>query len=485
MIVEDERALAELIGTISYFEPPPLQRAPARVKTALLAARTPLANVPPNLLQKLIEQFAANIRHPDLKIVTLSDLNSSTNEAKTGESAKGSLLDFSEHQTVMNEAISRGIPLVIFIDLTQFNLRKATVSGSSDLNLLTSRVALTLFNAADGARIKTIDRATTTRGFNADNLADKAFDSVAGDLGMISSRWEVADMDIKLHELEIHAKFGGIHFPVLDFKDPTGRVKVVELPVFAEGAAVEIDGVLKGQAPCRISVSPGTHTLRVRREGAKSFEAKIQVQGPSRFDALLVPDESFRTVFNSQLERFERLKTLAVARGAFAERADSISNAIRRGSEGALAIDLSNANATTTLSNAKGIAIQKGAEGRLAKDLTAAQSTTTLAEANASAIRKGGEGKLAKDLSTADLTRRTAEGNLARNTAQAQATTTLSEANATAIRQGAEGKLAKDTAEAQEMGPNSQYRTELMRAQAEAFKSFAENLSNLSVKMRF
>jgi hypothetical protein len=418
-LLEPRDELGELLYVGKAAAPDPK----ANKFTALLIPRSPLPNVEPELLNKLAEHVAANSVNPYLKFVTLTDLNASSVESKAGAAANGSLLDFSNNQTALNEAVSRGIALVVFVDLTHFNLRAATVSGAGGVSILSSRVALTLFNAAEGSRVKTIDRELKTRGFDAGDLTDKAFDTLAKDISTVAARWDVKECKIKFHEVEVHAKFDGVRFPVLDFSDATGVVRVNESALFVEGASVEIDGVFRGQAPCRANVAPGTHTLRVSREGAKPFEAKIQIQGSARYDALLVPSAEMEQKINSQLGLFERLKTMAMERGAKAEKSAAQTRAINTNT------DIRYLNATT-------------------------RSEVELTQSKATAEQK---------LADADQRRAVAE----------------------AVRAKPNGEAAKALAGAITTADKNlqESQAELVRLQREALVSFREHLITLSVKL--
>lgn len=412
------------LGELLYSGRAPAADAKANKFAALLVPRSPLPNVEPELLNKLGEQVAANSVNPLLKFVTLADLNASSTEARAGAAFKGSLLDFSNNQTVLNEAVSRGIALVVFVDLTHFNLKASTVSGAGGVNILSSRVALTLFNAAEGVRVKTIDRELKTRGFDAADLIDKACDALAKDVSTVAARWDLKECKIQFHEVEVHAKFDGVRFPVLDFADATGVVRVNESALFVEGASVEIDGVLRGQAPCRANVAPGTHTLRVSREGTKPFEAKIQVHGSAKYDALLVPSAEMERKINSQLQVFERLKTMAMERGAVAEKSAAQVRAVNTNTE------IRHLNATT-------------------------RSEVNLTLSGAEAEQK---------LADADQRR----------------------AVASAIRGKPNGEAAKAVAGAINLADKNlrESRFELLRFHREALNAFRENLTSLSFKLR-
>jgi hypothetical protein len=482
--------------------------------TALLVPRSVLPNVQPELLNKLAEQIAANSLNPGLRFVTVADLNASSTEARAGGPTSGSLLDFSNEQSALNEAVNRGIALIVFVDLTHFNLKGASVAGANGLNILSSRVGLTLFNAAEGTRVKTIDRELKTRGFDSQDLTDKAFDSLAKDLATVASRWDVKDLKIKFHEVEVHAKFDGVRFPVLDFSDPTGAVRITESPLFVEGAMVEIDGVLRGQAPCRANLAPGTHAIRVWREGVRPFEAKIQVQGTMRYDVRLVPDELTENQIKSQLQLFERLKSMAMERGAKADRAAATTKAITSDAE----IRTLTATAQAEAVRSKSEAVLIEAKARAEEKIAAAEGGRDMARARADAVRARSEAFLNESkanseqkLATAEATRLAANANVETARSQAQATEIEVKSKADAIKLDSEGKLVESKARAEQKSATAQAirsrpegavatavareivreekavsnpTGELRRLNSEALESFRENLSKLSFKLR-
>ena len=412
---------------------------------ALLVARTQLKDVPEELLNKLTEQLAANSLNSTLKLVTLADLSADFTEAKAGGAKKGTLLDFSNNQMVQNEAVSRGIALVLFVDLTHFNGATATVPGASGLNLLSARASLTLLNAADGNRIKSVNKEVKTRGFDANNLADKAVDLLTKDLSAESARWKVQDLQIRLVQLEVHAKIDGIQFPMVDI-DRTGQIQLHEVPLFAEGASVEIDGILKGKAPCRIDVAPGTHRLKVYRDGTKPFEAVIQVNADNRYDALLVPSEDTRKKFDQQLLKFEAVKTMALKRNVMLERDAVRTDGLRTDNENSRLM------------------------GKAAADLK---------QSRADVLRKDAEsrGKIASG-ETAVL-----NGEAAILNERSREQANLLNAKADATRKAAEGQLEIDKANAKENTPVLNARLEAVREQSAAFKSFAETIGALGFKL--
>jgi hypothetical protein len=487
---------------------------------AMLVARTQLKDVSEELLDKLTEQLAANSLNTNLKLVTLSDLSANFREAKAAGPQKGSLLDFSNNQNVLNEAVSRGIAMVLFVDVTHLNGKPSTVPGAKDLNILSVRASLTLLNAADGNRIKSINKDVKVRGFDGSDLIDKGFDLLAKDLSAESAKWKLQDLQIRLVQLEVHAKMDGIQFPMMDI-DRTGQIQLHEVPLFAEGASVEINGILKGKAPCRIDVAPGTHRLKVYRDGTKPFEAVIQVNTDNRYDALLVPSDETRRKFDEQLKKFEAVKTMAMNRNVVQERETVRTDGIRATVEnarlmGRAAADVTQSRADVLRKDAdsrgqiaagrrdvlegKADAIRKDADSR--GEIAAGQRR--LLEGNSDATRKDADsrGELAAGGRTllegkADALRKDADardkiasgeaavlnGEAAILNERSRGEANIANAKAEAMRKAAEGQLELDKANAKETVPVLKARLETVKEQSAAFKSFAESVGAMGFKL--
>ena len=80
------------------------------------------------------------------------------------------------------------------------------------------------------------------------------------------------------------------------------------IPLFSEGASVELDGVLVGQTPCTISTGRGMRKIKVYRNGLKPFEAVVNLSGKNRFDAILSPTPETIEQFNDQLAFLRNLE---------------------------------------------------------------------------------------------------------------------------------------------------------------------------------
>jgi hypothetical protein len=362
-------------------------------------------------------------------------------------------------------------------------------------------------NAADGVRLKGVDRDIRTRGFDARDLTDKAFDLLAKDLGNETTRWKLSDIKIKLSEIEVHAKIDGIQFPMIDLED-SGQIKIKQVEVFAEGASVEVDGILKGQAPCRISVAPGTHKLRVYRDGTTPFQGIIQANGEkSRYEALLVPNEEYRRKFDEQLVKFERVKTMALRRGIEMEREAVKTDGMRvannnvQAQGNALAdVIQSRADVARTDADSRGkIASGKAAVLNSQADTsrTRAEADADMTRAQAGAVTVGANSKAEVARIDADSRAKIAtgesavlQGKAAILTEQSKgqvnlvnADAELKRSEAEVNRKGAEGRLAIDKASANNIVPVLQAKLEATKEQTIAWKSFAENLGSLGFKL--
>jgi hypothetical protein len=287
--------------------------------------------------------------------------------------------------------------------------------------------------------------------------------------------WKIPATQLKLVELEVHAKMDGISFPIMDVSSELGDIKITEVPVFAEDASVEIDGVLKGRAPCRIGVTLGTHKLKFYREGTQAFTAMIQVTAPNRYDALLVPTPEFKRRFDEQMEKFERIKTIALKQKleleALGVRVESLrfqnANSRDKGIAGSnlvqsladVAKETSGASAELTRSKASALTTGAAAKSQVA--LIDAESRAKLADGSAAILQERAKGEVTAAAAAAEIKKAQAE----------------------AIRLDAEGRLTVDKEKAKHMGTILKVRNEMLQAQLDAFRSFAEKLGTLAFKI--
>lgn len=167
LIESDVRALA-LQMQVAYQGLPPANTHSAAVEAppakALLVVRTSIPGLDVRKLNQLAEQVAASINRTDFKLVTLSDANVTSAEAKSGSAAQGGLLDFNENQSVAHAAAARGLGLVLFVDLMHFNAKASTIPGAAKIHILNARASLTLLNAEDGVRVAGASRKSQRAG---------------------------------------------------------------------------------------------------------------------------------------------------------------------------------------------------------------------------------------------------------------------------------------------------------------------------------
>ena len=298
---------------------------------ALVVPRSRDSKITKDILSQLGEQVITQIQNPQLKLVSLQDLYGNSYESNSGSVDANSRLDFANNQTACQEALTHGIGMVLYIDLTHFNAGKVAYAGLDSktgassaadveqtmMSILTARASLNLFNAADGVRIFSVDKDVKVRGVSAADLSDKAINALAKGLGAESDQWKVPTIEVKVFELELQAKLEGFTFPSFVAKGDSGAdIGVVDYPILIDGASVEMDGVLMGKSPCKIEVTGGQHRLRVTRPGFKAFDAVINVTASNRYDALLVLEKETRLEMERQMEKLEELKAKAAERAS-------------------------------------------------------------------------------------------------------------------------------------------------------------------------
>jgi hypothetical protein len=278
--------------------------------------------------------------------------------------------------------------------------------------------------------------------------------------------------------------------------EQTGELQVREVPLFAEGASVEINGLLKGKAPCKIDVAPGTHRLKVYRDGTKPFEATIQVNSDTRYDALLVPSEDTRRKFDEQLRKFEAVKTMALKRNVALEREGVKTEGMRVQNENARLMG----NASADLQQSRADVLRKDADsrGKIADGRNAVlNGKAEVLNGEAEAVRKGAEGQLRVSTANAEVMQKDADargriadgktavlnGEAAILDGRAKEQSNLVNAEAEAVRKAAEGQLRLNTADARENTPVLRARLEALKEQSAVFKSFAETLGTMGFKL--
>jgi hypothetical protein len=268
--------------------------------TVLAIARTQDSNIPPTALKTCLEAFLARSTNDSFQVVTIEDLTGSASESLDGQPAEGSMQNFASNQQALQFALSQGIPAVLALNVDHINIREA--KSSPGLVLADARGTVSLLSGTDAARLETASGSTTQRGFDVNQMIDKSLDGLAGSLAEQIANWRLPETtNANQAFCEIHARIEGLTMPSFDTLNGQPVFQNQNLPVFAEGASVEIDGVLVGQTPCTITTGRGMRKLRVYRDGLKPFEAVVNLTGKNRFDAILSPTPETLAQFNDQL----------------------------------------------------------------------------------------------------------------------------------------------------------------------------------------
>jgi len=268
--------------------------------TVLAIARTQDSNIPPSALKKCLEAFLARSTNDSFRIVTIQDLTGSASESLKGQPTEEGMQNFASNQQALQFALSQGIPAILALNVDHINIREA--QSSPGMILADARGTVSLLSGADAARLETASGSTNKRGFDVNQMIDKALDGLAVSLAEQITNWRLSETSIVNQAVcEIHARIEGLTMPSFATLDGHPIFQNQNLPVFAEGASVEIDGVLVGQSPCKITTARGMRKLRVYRDGLKTFEAVVNLTGKNRFDAILSPTPETLAQFNDQL----------------------------------------------------------------------------------------------------------------------------------------------------------------------------------------
>ena len=268
--------------------------------TVLVIARTQDSNIPPVALKTCLEAFLARSTNDSFKVVTIEDLTGSASESLRGQPAEGGVQNFASNQQALQFALSQGIPAVLALSVDHINIREA--KSSPGMVLADARGTVSLLSGADAVRLETASGSTTQRGFDVNQMIDKSLDGLAGSLAAQIANWRLPETtNANQAFCEIHARIEGLTMPSFETLNGQPVFQNQNLPVFAEGASVEIDGVLVGQTPCNITTGRGMRKLKVHRDGLKPFEAVVNLTGKNRFDAILSPTPETLARFNEQL----------------------------------------------------------------------------------------------------------------------------------------------------------------------------------------
>ena len=267
--------------------------APNREATAVLVVRSANPKVGAQEVETFTQELRSAMAGGPIKLTTLSELNADSLSAS------------SSNEAVVSRAQSLGVDHVLFADIASMNLRSTQVSGRS-IQQIDLRGGLTLHSASRGAQLQSISESVSKRGFDPQNLAIEAFAKLGAGLAQKTKTWTAMAPAGKPVAVEVRVKIDGLQLPFLP--GPDEAVTQQPLTLYADGASVELDGVLIGQAPCRFEVWPGLHRLRVSREGIGSREANVQINEPCRHDLSLSPDDKARQGFISQLAVMEQIR---------------------------------------------------------------------------------------------------------------------------------------------------------------------------------
>lgn len=268
--------------------------------TVLAVARTQYPNLPAPALKVALEAFLARNTNDSIQVVTLEDLTGSAAESLNGQVAEGGMQDFASNQQILQFALSQGIPAILTVNIDNINVRDA--QSAPGMVISDARGTVSLLSAPTAARLQSDSASIKERGFDPNQVIDKSLDSLAGALAEKISSWSLPEIsDANQAVCEIHARIEGLTMPAFETVDGKPVFQNQTIPLFAEGATVELDGVMVGQTPCSIITGRGMRKLKVHREGLKPFEAVVNLTGKDRFDAILVPTPESLQQFNSQL----------------------------------------------------------------------------------------------------------------------------------------------------------------------------------------
>jgi hypothetical protein len=268
--------------------------------TALAIARTQDPSIPPVELKKTLQAFLARSTNDSFQVVTIEDLTGSASESLDGQASQGGMQQFTSNQQALQFALSQGIPAILAINVDNLNLREA--KSTPGVILADARGTVSLLSGPDAARVNSSTASTRQRGFDAAQVLDKTLDDLATNLAAEITDWQLPEPTAANQAYcEIHAHIEGLTMPAFDSVDGQLVFQNQTIPLFAEGATVELDGVMVGQTPCRVTTGRGMRKLKVHRDGMKPFEAVVNLSGQNRFDVILSPTPETLQQFNEQL----------------------------------------------------------------------------------------------------------------------------------------------------------------------------------------
>lgn len=303
--------MSEIIDSLQYGNPPEAVSQGAEnpeitSNSALAICQTQNPQIPPAELSKALQAFIARSNNNSFSLVTLADLTGTFSEAVNGQATADGMQKFASNQQAIQFALSQGIPAILTVNIDNLNLREA--KSTPGVTLGDARGTVSLLSGPTAARIYTSTASARKRGFDATQVLDNILDDLAAQLAQEITSWELPKgIDANAAQCEIHARIEGLTMPM--FKTENGEMifNKETIPLFAEGANVELDGVLVGQTPCRVSTGRGMRKLKVYRDGMKPFEAVINLSGKNRFDVILSPTQETLKQFNEQLAYLRKL----------------------------------------------------------------------------------------------------------------------------------------------------------------------------------
>lgn len=273
--------------------------APLKPGGVLLQVRDATGKLGEDSLRQFEQAVAAGMAATGFELVALRDL------VGVPDDLKGSLGHSLQDTPVASVALAQGLGFVLFADIQQFLEQPTEIGGRRIVNF-DLRGGLSLLSATKGVRLHTVADQVRSRGFETANLAAQGLQDLAGRLALKAGGWKLPESKEKPVEIEVHVKLADLRLPYLP--SPDGRITMEDLPIYADGASVELDGIMLGNAPCRVEVWPGPHRLRIVREGVNESEMTLQVTAAGRYDLTLTPGEAARNALNEQLVFLENLR---------------------------------------------------------------------------------------------------------------------------------------------------------------------------------
>jgi hypothetical protein len=291
---EVESLAASLASPAPIKDIPLTAAAATKSKVAVLLIRSSST-----LEASLTESFAQSLRSAlsqgPLQLTTFEALNA------------GALPATASTDAATTKAQSLGVDLLLIAEIAAYNLRQHEIAGRR-IHQLDLRAGLTLHSASRGAALHSSSQSLSRRGFDAQALGQQALSDLGSQLGQRSREWKIEAAAGKPVIAEVRVQMDGLQLPFLP--GPDAAVVNQPLPLYAQGASVEVDGVLVGQAPCRVELWPGLHRLRASRDGIGSREVSVNITSDRTIELTLTPDAAARSAFQKQLLAMEQLRQM-------------------------------------------------------------------------------------------------------------------------------------------------------------------------------